>query len=730
MLRSCLPSRLFLLGAVLQLGALLDSPPVLAAGPAVPATPKRPVEDVYQGTKIGEDYRWLEDSSSPEVQSWSDAQNAVTRQFLDSYPARGAILERVNALTQSISPLYYGLRQRGARLFALKDAPPRQQPMLVALASVRDTSAERVIVDPNQLDPSGETTIDFFVPSFDGTKVAVSLSKGGTESGTVSVFDAVTGRRLHDEVPRVNGGTAGGSVAWNADGTGFWRTRYPAKSERAEADLPFYQQVYFHRLGTPESADRYAAGKDFPRIAEVTLQTSDDGRFVLADVRNGDGGQHGYWLARAGDAFHRIARFEDGVVDAAFGCNALLLLSRHDALNGKVVILSPGAALASARPLSQARILVPAGSTAIEGFEPTRSRLYVRDIVGGPSEVRVFDLPSGRPRPKLSISSVTTVAAMAHTTGDELAIETTSFTEPARWWLVDPRTQRLEPTQLQLHSPADYSDTEVRREFAVSADGTKIPLNLLMRKGTKLDGSAPCILYGYGGYGISQQPGFSASRKLWIEQGGIYAIANIRGGGEYGEAWHRAGNLTKKQNVFDDFAACAQWLLDHKITRKDRLAVQGGSNGGLLMGAMITQHPDLFHASVSSVGIYDMLRVERTSNGAFNVTEFGTVKDPEQFRALRAYSPYHNVRDGTPYPAVLLTTGANDPRVDPWQSRKMVARLQAASSSRNPILLRTSTTGPGIGAPRNVRNAQLADIYAFLFKVLAIPYRESGKALP
>jgi prolyl oligopeptidase len=712
------------------LGALSAPSSASAAGAALPTTPKHPVENTYHGVKIVEDYRWLEDSASPQVQSWSDAQNAVTREFLDSYPARGAILERVNALTQSISPLYYDLRQRGPRLFAMKDSPPRQQPLLIAMTSARDTSAERVILDPNQLDPSGETAIDFCVPSLDGSKVAVSLSKGGTESGTVYVYDAATGQRLADEEPRVNGGTAGGSVAWNADGTGFWRTRYPAKGERPDPDLPFYQQVYFHRLGSPESEDRYAAGKDFPKIAEVTLQTSDDGKFVLADVRNGDGGEHGYWLARAGSEFHRIARFEDAIVGGAFAGDQLLLLSRQGSLNGKILSLSPGAALASPAAVTHARVLVPAGSTAIEAFETTRSRLFVRDIVGGPSEVRVFDLPSGRPRPKLAIPPISTVVAMTRTTGDELAIETTSFTEPARWWLVNPATQALEPTPLVLHSPADYSGVEVRREFAVSKDGTKVPLNILMRKGTQLDGTAPCILYGYGGYGISQQPGFSASRKLWLEQGGVYAIANIRGGGEYGEAWHRAGNLTKKQNDYDDFAACAQYLIDHKYTGKDHLAIQGGSNGGLLMGATITQHPDLMHACVSSVGIYDMLRVELTSNGAFNVTEYGTVKDPEQFRALRAYSPYHNVHDGTAYPAVLMTTGANDPRVDPWQSRKMVARLQAASSSGNPILLRTSTTGHGIGAPRNVRNAQLADIYAFLFKVLGIPYRESGKALP
>jgi prolyl oligopeptidase len=305
-----------------------------------------------------------------------------------------------------------------------------------------------------------------------------------------------------------------------------------------------------------------------------------------------------------------------------------------------------------------------------------------------------------------------------------LLFRAVSYTEPAAWFhCANEKTEPLK-TALQSTSPLSFADIEVRREFATSKDGTKIPLNILFRKGMRRDGQNPTLLYAYGGYGISMSPNFDFTRRLWFDRGGVYAVANIRGGGEFGEEWHKAGNLTKKQTVFDDFAVAAEYLIKEKYARPERLAIQGGSNGGLLMGAMITQHPDLFRAVVSSVGIYDMLRVELAPNGAFNVTEFGTVKNPEQFKALYAYSPYHHVVDGTKYPAVLMMTGANDGRVAPYHSRKMTARLLAANKSGNPILLRTSSSaGHGIGTALSERIKQSADIYAFLFAQLG----RSGK---
>ena len=285
------------------------------------------------------------------------------------------------------------------------------------------------------------------------------------------------------------------------------------------------------------------------------------------------------------------------------------------------------------------------------------------------------------------------------------------------------------PLPVQQTKPRSFinhrSITGVVREFATSNDGTKIPVNIIRLKGTKLNGSNPVLLNGYGGFNVSISPGFSALRRVWIEQGGVFAIANIRGGGEFGEDWHRAGSLTNKQNCFDDFAAAMLYLVEAGYTNPQKLAITGGSNGGLLMGAMITQHPELFKATVSSVGIYDMLRNELTPNGNFNIPEYGTVKDTDQFRALYAYSPYHHVEAGVAYPAVLFMTGANDPRVDPMHSRKMTARLQAATTSNNPILLRTSSsTGHGIGTPLNERIKEDVDEFAFLFHELGIKYRE------
>jgi len=695
-----------------------------AASPKLPETPKKPVVDTYQGVQVTDEYRWLEDDHDPSVKTWSDGQNAVARAYLDAIPERKDILARVTALTAARTPRYFELKVRGKTTFAMKDQPPLQQPMVVALGSVDDVASEKVIVDPNQLDPSGSTTIDFYVPSLDGSKVAVSLSKGGTEDGTVSVFETATGKRLADEVPGVNGGTAGGGLAWNADGSGFWRTRYPAKGERPDDDLAFYQQVYFHKLGTDASTDTYVIGKDFPKIAEIDFDMSDDGKSVLLDLSNGDGGDHAFYVAGMDGAFRQLSKFDDRIVKAEFGEGALYLLSRAGAPNGKILRLAlPNGTLANAKTV------VPPSQVAIESFLPAGSRLYVEDIVGGPSELRVFS-SAGASLGKVALPAISSIGGLVHAQGDVALVRTESYTEPGRWWRYDPSAKKLSLTALVQKSPATFVGVEVTRVFATSKDGTKVPLNLLYRKGTKLDGKAPVLLYGYGGYGISETPSFSASRQVFIEQGGIIAQAGIRGGGEYGDAWHRAGNLTKKQNVFDDFAACAHYLIDHKYTNASKLALRGGSNGGLLMGAMITQHPDLVKSVVCQVGVLDALRSEFEPNGEFNVTEFGSVKDPAQFKALYAYSPYHHVEPGVKYPAVLFMTGANDPRVAPYNSRKMAARMQADTASDAPILLRTSANTGHVGSPLSAKNEEAADYYSFVFKTLDVPYEPVATPLP
>jgi prolyl oligopeptidase len=705
--------------------AAFAGPPARAAGPPAkpPVAARHPVESRYFGTTVRDEYQWMENWSDSSLKTWVAAQNTHTRGVLDKLPSRTAIRDRIAELSRSIAPNYTALEYQGKTLFALKDQPPKNQPMLVALASVDDLSGERVVVDPNAMDSTGSVTIDFFAPSLDGSKVAVSLSKGGTESGDVHIFDVATGREFPDVLPRVNGGTAGGSVAWTADGLGLLYTRYPSAGERPAEDLDFYQQAWFHRLGTPRSDDTYLLGRELPRIAEIAFQGSDDGRYVTILVRNGDGGEIAWWLRGSDGALTPVAGFKERVVAAEFGGDGLFLLSRAANANGEVLRIS-----LAGPTLAHARSIVPASDLAIDDIHVAGAQLYVEDIQGGPNEMRVFAL-DGKPLGKMPLPPLSSVNGFARFERGQCLVRSESYTEPGRWLRYDPATNTVAPTALALKSPADFSDVEVRREFVTSRDGTRVPVSILVKRGAALDGRAPLLLYGYGGYGISQKPNFEARRMLWIEQGGMYAVAHIRGGREYGDAWHEAGKLLAKQNVFDDFAACAQALVDRRYTSSDRLAIMGGSNGGLLMGAVLTQHPSLARVVVSQVGVYDMLRAELSPNGLFNTTEYGTVRDSAQFRALFAYSPYHHVHAGTTYPSTLLLTGVNDPRVAPSNSFKFAARLQASGTTR-PVLLRTSMTTGHVGTPLNARNEEYADIYSFVFSELGLTYRPRAVVAP
>ncbi len=703
---------LFLVGAIFSV-ALIN----LSAADRNPETPKKPVSDEYQGVKVQDDYQWLEKDDDPEAKAWSDAQNQRTRAYLDKLPDRAAIEKQLTEWYAKTSPGYSGLVARPGILFALKFQPPKQQQMLVTLASAKDLKSEKMVLDPNVLDAKGTTAIDWFVPSHDGKYVAISISKGGSEDGTLHIYETATAKPLPDAIAHVQYPTAGGSAAWDADGTGIYYTRFPRKGERPEADLNFYQQVYFHKLGTADTEDSYSIGKDFPRIAEIKLEASHDGKYILATVANGDGGDFTHYLLGPDGNWKQITQFSDQIKAARLGRdNALYLLSRADAPRGKVLRLP-----LDKSELASAAMIVPPSDAVIQFLEPTADALYVADLLGGPSQIRRFAL-DGKNETTVPIPTISAVTEMESLEDNSLLFRDVSYTEPAAWFHCIAGKPQPMKTALINMSPVSFADLEVTRDFATSKDGTKVPLNILRRKGTKLDGNNPTLLYGYGGYGISMTPNFDFTRRLWFDRGGVYVVANIRGGGELGEDWHKAGNLTKKQNAFDDFAAAAQYLIKQKWTRPEKLAIQGGSNGGLLMGAMITQHPDLARAVVSYVGIYDMLRVELAPNGAFNVTEFGTVKDPQQFTALYAYSPYHHVVDGTKYPSILMMTGANDGRVAPYHSRKMVARLDEANKSANPILLRTSSSaGHGIGTALSERIKQLADAYSFLFAQLDMP---------
>src|SRR5579872_618144 len=700
------------IGALLLLGLAA----IGAELPPPPATPKKPVTDDYSGVKVTDDYRWLETFDDPAVKAWSTAENQHSRAYLDGLSRRPAILERLKELYGEASERYGALTFRGNMLFAIKRQPPKEQPLLVALASADDAKSEHAVVDPNTLDAKGTTSMDFYAPSLDGKYVAVSLSKGGSEDGTVHIFEAATGHELPDTIPRVNGGTAGGSVAWNADASGFYYTRYPHAGERPPEDIDFYQQVYFHRLGAPVSSDQYSFGKDLPRIAEIALATSDDGRFVLATVADGDGGEFLHFVLLPGGRWKQVTRLSDHIVGAQFGADdALYLLSHNNAPLGKILRTGP-----PDFDIAQAHVVIAQSRASITDYVAAEKHFYAGYIAGGPSQLRVFQPPD--PAGKLiPIQPVSAVNQMLHFKNDTLLFENESYLEAPAWYRYEPDSGAVNKTGLAVNSKVDFSDCEVLRRIAISKDGTHVPMSILRKKGTRLDGANPTLLYGYGGFGVSMTPVFNVRTRLWLERGGIYVVANIRGGSEYGELWHEQGRPTKKQNVFDDFIACAEYLIKMKYTNPQKLAIEGGSNGGLLMGAALTERPDLFRAVVAHVGIYDMLRVELSPNGAFNVTEFGSVKEPDQFKALYAYSPYHHVKDGTEYPAVLFLTGEHDKRVDPMQSRKMTARLQAADHSKGPILLRTSaSSGHGFGTALSERIAQDADVFAFLFEQLGM----------
>lgn len=696
-----------------------------AAIAAPPAAAKKPVTDTYHGVTVTDDYRWLEDWDDKEVKKWSEGQNAHAREVLDKLPGADTLRQKLTKIMAAKTTGHSALAVRGEKVFALRRQPPKEQPFLVVLPAADKPEDATVLLDPNELDKKGGTSIDWFVPSPDGKLVAVSVSKGGSESGDVHLYDVATGKPTGEVIPRVNNGTAGGDLAWAADGKGFFYTRYPRGKERPAEDLDFYQQLYFHALGTPTEKDRYELGKDLPRIAEIKVDLDATSGRVLAAVQKGDGGEFAFFLRSTDGRWEQFARFEDRAVQAAFGPDdALVVVSRKDAPRGKILRLA-----ADAPDLAKATVLVPQGTdTIVTDFWtapdeatvlPTAKRLYVTYQLGGPSAIRCFGY-DGKPLPGPKQPEVGAVGGLTPAGGDDVFFHAGSFTQASEWFRFRPAAEETKPLPLTSAPPVDLSDVRVVREFATSKDGTKVPVNVLVPKRAKLDGTNPCLVTGYGGYGVSIEPAFKATSRILFDHGFVLAVVNLRGGGEYGEEWHTAGNLTKKQNVFDDFAAALQLLADKKYTATSKLAVEGGSNGGLLMGAILTQHPELMACVVSHVGIYDMLRVERSSNGAFNIPEFGSVKDKEQFKALHAYSPYHHVKDGTKYPPTLLLTGANDPRVDPMQSRKMAARLQAANPDGVTLLRTSAGSGHGLDTALSERIDEATDVYAFVFKHLGV----------
>lgn len=683
-------------------------------------TRRETTSNTYHGVEVQDPYQWLEDWSSPEVKAWSAEQNTSARNFLDALSQRDAVAKHVEAVVSADTLSYSSGQRRGNKAWFMKYEPPKQQRFLVEIDVDSNSISERIIFDPESVDGSGNTSVEWYRVSPNGKLLAIALTVAGGEVADLHIFDLASGEQIDEILPRVNGPTAGGDMSWDADSSGFYYTRYPRDGQRSASDQNFYQQLWHRRLGTALTEDRYEIGEQFDRISEIKVAQDEASGKVLLTMQYGDSGRFQLFLREINGSWHQLSDYEDQLVQATFiDENSLLILSRLSAPRGKFMRMD-----IRELPSTELTLIIPEGENSFASnfyTDPTflvhGERIYAKVLSGGPERLLEFDLAGqAQASPEMEIAGVGQIIPW----GDGVLTQYSSYLSPYSWLLADGSYTSRHP--LSSTSTVDFSEYKVVREFATSLDGTQVPVNIILGNNARLDGSSPLLLTGYGGYGLSESPRFNPSLKVWLEQGGIFAEANLRGGGEYGEDWHRQGMLTEKQNVFDDFHAVMTHLVKAKYTQVSKLAIEGGSNGGLLMGAMIAQHPQDFSAVISHVGIYDSLRYELSPNGAFNIPEYGSVKNLEQFEALYAYSPYHNLTEAS-YPAILFMTGENDGRVDPMHSRKMTAALQFENTSANPILLRTSgNTGHGSGTPLNESISQQVDRLLFLFNSLEIEY--------
>jgi prolyl oligopeptidase len=698
---------------------------IFAERPPLPKTPRLPVTDVYHDVRVDDPYRWLENSDDPEVKKWVEEQNRHTRAVLGEIPFLPTVRTRLKKAYEGLTSTYKQLAVTDQGTFALRDGN-------VALIKSLDKPEDaEVIVDVDDLTvvgPDGKeikarnANVDVFAVSPDGKHVAASISVEGKSEGNGYVFEVATKKRLADVVPRVYT-PLGGNLVWKADSSGFFYTRHPLGDERPHADKNSYQQIYFHKLGTPTEKDEYVFGKGLSRIVGITFDGTSDGKYLLASVVEGTSTEFVHYLQGPSGKWEQITKVEDGITNVSFGPDdSLIMLSVKDAPRGKVL----RATLEKPRP-ADAEVLVPSGEGVLQSVLVADTHFFIVEQRDGGDRLRVFDL-RGKEQKPAPVKRNLAVNELVVLDKDVVLYQTEGYTEPPTWHRYDPKTGRNRRTALSTKAEVNFNDVEVVHETAISKDGTKVPLTVLKPKGVERDGKRPTLLTGYGGFGENQKPTFEPDRRVWFDQGGIIAIGHVRGDGHYGVDWQKAGQKANKQNVFDDFAACARCLIDKKYTNRDRLAITGGSNGGLLMGVALTQHPELFKAVVADVGVFDVLRHELHPSGTSDVTEFGTVKDKALFGVMHGYSPYHRVKDGTACPAILIRTGANDGRVNPANSWKMAARLQAATASKLPVLLWTNpNAGHDLVTPEEVIERE-AEFWSFLFWQLGVEVK--GKPEP
>jgi prolyl oligopeptidase len=700
------------------------------------------VTESFHGKTVRDPFRWLEDPFAPEVQQWLSEQNGAQEQYFKATPFMSKLKARVIEITKMGSARYRAVAWAGEKIFAIKTEPPRPQPMLVVLPSEDDTADEQVVFDPNVSDPSGNLAIDWYVPSPDGKLVAISLSRQDTEVGDLHVFEVASPpvaaapsggqapapkpkQPVEGVIPQVHRSTAGGALAWTPDSKGFYYTRYPRGGERLDMEMPFFQEIYYHEVGTNSFKDKYELGKDLGKAAQFDIDVDPRSGRVIATAQQGDSGRFAHFLKEPGGEWQELTKFDDEVVNIVFSPRGgLYVLSFENALKGRLLYLSsPKIPVKKAKKLIATRkqSIVPqfqGGRTIVA----TKNRIYLTYQLGGPSEIRAFDYrgkaTDGPAVPDLAAAG----GELVYLGEDEVLFPVSSFTSPKAWYRFD-GWSNTERTALSTNNPVDFSDSQVTRLTVKSKDGAQVPLHLVHRKVFKRNGRNPVILIGDGGFGRTLTPAFDPLARIWLDHGGIVAYAGIRGGGEYGEDWHRAGRLLFKQNSFDDFYACAKYLVSEKYTSTSKLALYGKENGGLLMGAMIIQHPLTMKAVVAHSGIFDVVRLNEAPNGVYMLPEYGFLQEEDQFKAMFAYSPYHRIKRRVDSPSVFFLNGVKDTTVAPFHTWKMAARLQEAKRSAAPVLVKTDPEmGHGNKAPFMAKLEERAEMLAFIFRELGVRF--------
>ena len=719
--------RLLLAASVLL--ALTSALPLLVAVPAAhgpslkyPQARKGDVVDDYFGTKVPDPYRWMEDLDSPEVKSWIEAENAITFKYLESLPLRGELRKRITELWNypKVSMPYY----EGGRWFYSRNTGLQRQSVMYSRASLAGPSA--VVLDPNALSPDGSVALSGFVPSPDGRHFAYGQSQGGSDWSTYYVRALAGGKQLPDTIRWVKFS----GISWTKDGKGFFYGRYPEPPagqvlQAAVRD----KRLYYHVLGTPQSSDRLVYERPEEPTLFISCDVDETGRYLFIATNKGTSNKNELFVKDLGKP---LAPDIDAPVTALYpGHTAgydplgvvkgtLYLLTDRDAPNKKVVSVPFG------KPgVANWKTVVPEGKFAIQGASLIAGRIAVKVLEDVASAVRFYAL-DGKPGPALKTPGLGGVGGPSgRFDRPEIFYTFTSPLYATTVFRFDPVTGKstpFDPPKLTF-DPAPY---ETERVFCTSKDGTRVPMFITHRKGLKKDGTNPTMLYGYGGFDIATLPTFRPDVPAWLERGGVWATANMRGGSEYGEAWHEAGMKEKKQNVFDDFIAAAEYLVKEGYASPSTLGVMGGSNGGLLVGVVMEQRPNLFAVALPAVGVMDMLRYDKFSGGAAWATEYGSSGDKTAFEYLYKYSPLHNIKPDVCYPATLVTTADHDDRVVPSHSFKFTATLQAAQGCARPVLIRVETQASHGYRPTDKRIEELADEWAFAMANMGSPRATAG----